>query len=467
MNVAAVFVWFSLVVTKAICTLEEYRLVCYVNSRTQHHPDMLAFSLDMADPFLCTHIIMAYMDLDQDYHITPFTQEDKTLCNSLNMLKERCVYQGVTTTTIRLYNSISSPSTRNPDLKTLLAFGGRNSTDTRLLKMSSDNTRRKTFVQSVLKHLRQEGFDGLDVVWQPRSASNIAQGGKHIFTNLLKELRGGIQEEARVSGIEALLLSTAVSGLEAYAREAYDAQSFPQYVDFISLVTSDLHGPLEGMSGHISPLFSRKHPAMDTPQRENQVQYWLSQGVDSQKLTLGFPAYSPVPRILVNEINYDKEDTELQEDAGEYTETDTTVRVMAYHEVCQYLKSGAVVKFDKSKKLIEAHEYDHWLNFEYIHILREKMRALQRQELGGAMVWSLDLDDFTGTLCGKGRFPFTRLLKASLLRDKGPRHHKRHHRSRHRHHHRHPHRHGGFLSHDSHRTGYHVHCHRHLDHHNT
>ncbi|XP_021421777.2 acidic mammalian chitinase isoform X3 [Oncorhynchus mykiss] len=437
MNVAAVFVWFSLVVTKAICTLEEYRLVCYVNSRNQHHPDMLAFSLDMADPFLCTHIIMAYMDLDQDYHITPFTQEDKTLCNSLNMLKEG-----------------------NPDLKTLLAVGGRNSTD----------TRRKTFVQSVLKHLRQEGFDGLDVVWQPRSASNVAQGGKHIFTNLLKELRGGIQEEARVSGIEALLLSTAVSGLEDYAREAYDAHSFPQYVDFISLVTSDLHGPLEGMSGHISPLFSRKHPAMDTPQREvlttNQVQYWLSQGVDSQKLTLGFPAYSPVPRILRNEINSDKEDTELQEDAAEYTETDTTVRVMAYHEVCQYLKSGAVVTFDKSKKLIQAHEYDHWLNFEYIHILREKMRALQRQELGGAMVWSLDLDDFTGTLCGKGRFPFTRLLKALLLRDKGPRHHKRHHRSRHRHHHRHPHRHGGFLSRDSHRNGYHVHCHRHLDRHN-
>uniref|UniRef100_A0A8C8F0W6 GH18 domain-containing protein n=1 Tax=Oncorhynchus tshawytscha TaxID=74940 RepID=A0A8C8F0W6_ONCTS len=407
MNVAAVFVWFSLVVTKAICTLEEYRLVCYVNSRTQHHPDMLAFSLDMADPFLCTHIIMAYMDLDQDYHITPFTQEDKTLCNSLNMLKEG-----------------------NPDLKTLLAVGGRNSTDTRLLKMSSDNTRRKTFVQSVLKHLRQEGFDGLDVVWQPRSASNVAQGGKHIFTNLLKELRGGIQEEARVSGIEALLLSTAVSGLEDYAREAYDAHSFPQYVDFISLVTSDLHGPLEGMSGHISPLFSRKHPAMDTPQREvlttNQVQYWLSQGVDSQKLTLGFPTYSPVPQILRNEINSDKEDTELQEDVAEYTETDTTVRVMAYHE----------------------------------------MRALQHQELGGAMVWSLDLDDFTGTLCGKGRFPFTRLLKASLLRDKGPRHHKRHHRSRHRHHHRHPHRHGGFLSRDSHRTGYHVHCHRHLDRHN-
>ncbi|XP_024239961.1 chitinase-like protein 4 isoform X2 [Oncorhynchus tshawytscha] len=439
MNVAAVFVWFSLVVTKAICTLEEYRLVCYVNSRTQHHPDMLAFSLDMADPFLCTHIIMAYMDLDQDYHITPFTQEDKTLCNSLNMLKEG-----------------------NPDLKTLLAVGGRNSTDTRLLKMSSDNTRRKTFVQSVLKHLRQEGFDGLDVVWQPRSASNVAQGGKHIFTNLLKELRGGIQEEARVSGIEALLLSTAVSGLEDYAREAYDAHSFPQYVDFISLVTSDLHGPLEGMSGHISPLFSRKHPAMDTPQREvlttNQVQYWLSQGVDSQKLTLGFPTYSPVPQILRNEINSDKEDTELQEDVAEYTETDTTV--------CQYLKSGALVTFDKSKKLIQAHEYDHWLNFEYIHILREKMRALQHQELGGAMVWSLDLDDFTGTLCGKGRFPFTRLLKASLLRDKGPRHHKRHHRSRHRHHHRHPHRHGGFLSRDSHRTGYHVHCHRHLDRHN-
>lgn len=43
--------------------------------------------------------------------------------------------------------------------------------------------------------------------------------------------------------------------------------------------------------------------------------------------------------------------------------------------MCQYLKSGAVVKFDKSKKLIQTHEYDHWLNFEYIHILREKVNV--------------------------------------------------------------------------------------------
>lgn len=43
--------------------------------------------------------------------------------------------------------------------------------------------------------------------------------------------------------------------------------------------------------------------------------------------------------------------------------------------MCQYLKSGAVVTFDKSKKLIQAHEYDHWLNFEYIHILREKVHV--------------------------------------------------------------------------------------------
>ena len=34
-----------------------------------------------------------------------------------------------------------------------------------------------------------------------------------------------------------------------------------------------------------------------------------------------------------------------------------------------------------------------------------KMRYVKEQQLGGAMLWSLDMDDFTGSFCAQGKYP--------------------------------------------------------------
>lgn len=39
---------------------------------------------------------------------------------------------------------------------------------------------------------------------------------------------------------------------------------------------------------------------------------------------------------------------------------------------------------------------------------------LKKNQFGGAMVWTLDLDDFSGTFCGQGKYPLINTIKSGL-----------------------------------------------------
>lgn len=43
---------------------------------------------------------------------------------------------------------------------------------------------------------------------------------------------------------------------------------------------------------------------------------------------------------------------------------------------------------------------DQWVGFDDERAIRNKMSWIKKNNFGGAMVWTLDMDDFTGTVCG-------------------------------------------------------------------
>lgn len=56
-----------------------------------------------------------------------------------------------------------------------------------------------------------------------------------------------------------------------------------------------------------------------------------------------------------------------------------------------------------------------YIIFIFIHLSStQQIQWLKQSGFGGAMVWSLDLDDFSGTFCGQGRYPLINTIKSGL-----------------------------------------------------
>lgn len=54
-----------------------------------------------------------------------------------------------------------------------------------------------------------------------------------------------------------------------------------------------------------------------------------------------------------------------------------------------------------------------WVSYDDIENIRAKAKYVHDMNLGGAMVWTLDYDDFHG-ICGYGNFPLLATLNLEL-----------------------------------------------------
>lgn len=102
--------------------------------------------------------------------------------------------------------------------------------------------------------------------------------------------------------------------------------------------------------------------------------------------------------------------------AGEFTRE---AGFLAFYEICQLLKDGeASYVWDEEQKVPYAVSGDLWVGFDDERSLKEKIKWLLNNGYAGAMVWTVDMDDFTGH-CSGTRNPLIGTLKEYLMA--GPR----------------------------------------------
>lgn len=76
------------------------------------------------------------------------------------------------------------------------------------------------------------------------------------------------------------------------------------------------------------------------------------------------------------------------------------------------LKNGAGYVWDDEMKVPYVVDGDQWVGFDDERSIRNKMQWLKKEGFGGAMIWTVDMDDFTGTVCGGGnKYPLIQAMR--------------------------------------------------------
>ena len=199
-----------------------------------------------------------------------------------------------------LWERVTDLKARRPSLKVMLSLGGwtfndRPATWNIFSDMAASEAHRHAFLQSAIALFQQYRFDGLDLDWEYPGAT--WHGGrpedKANFVTLVAEARAALTAAAAAAGRAPYLLTMAAGVGKANVDNGYDIAALAPPMDFINLMTYDMHGAWEATMNHHAPLHAGESTApFDYPLSvEWAVDYWIAGGCPASKLVLGLAAY--------------------------------------------------------------------------------------------------------------------------------------------------------------------------------
>ncbi|KAF6204117.1 hypothetical protein GE061_002457 [Apolygus lucorum] len=375
----------------------EKRIVCYYTNWSVYRPGTAKFNPQNINPYLCTHLIYAFGGLDRENGLRPYD-------------KYQDIEQGG-------YAKFTGLKTYNKALKTMLAIGGWNEGSARFSPLVADEERRREFVKNVVKFLRINHFDGLDLDWEyPAYRDGGKPKDKENYAQLVQELREEFERESDKTGRPRLLLTMAVPAGIEYIDKGYDIPRLNKYLDFMNILSYDYHSAFEPSVNHHSPLYSIEEESeynFDSQLTiDASVKHYILKGADPEKLVLGIPTYGRSYTLF----NVDSTDLGSPSDGpGEQGDATREKGYLAYYEICANVKDGWTVVQPKETALGPyAYKGNQWVGYDDENIVKRKSQYVNEKNLGGIMFWSIDNDDFRGK-CHSRPYPLIEAAKEALI----------------------------------------------------
>jgi len=274
----------------------------------------------------------------------------------------------------------------NPKLKLVLSIGGWSAGG---FSEAAKTLESRTLLAESAKELMTEyELDGIDIDWEYPcfSVAGIAadKSDKENYTLLLKQLR----ETLSTLTEKNYLVTTAVGGDEYFTR-CTQMDKVSEYVDYVQLMTYDLRGGFQTLTGHHTNLYGNEADLFSASTKK-AVECFLAAGVPKEKLVIGAAFYSRewkgVPDVA-NGLH------QMAQTTGGYGPN--------YHTLtAEYInKNGYIRYWDEEAKAPYLFNGEHFISYDDEESIGAKAEYVREQKLCGMMYWEYCCD-LTNTLTG-------------------------------------------------------------------
>jgi chitinase len=283
----------------------------------------------------------------------------------------------------------------NPNINILISIGGW-TLSWIFSKIAADPNLRSTFVNSSIKFVMDNGFDGIDLDWEYPGKQGI--GFNYVdpvndpinLVTMLKQFRTTMDTN---SPSKHLLLTCAV-GCDPIVTKCY-AGAVP-YLDLINLMTYDYAGAW-GNGSHMTPLYDNPGKTIDSQfNAYTAVQNALSIGFSPSKICIGSPNYGRgwakiVPTDPTQPIFGTSTGGPANTYSGAYGEPGLTswkdlVNVIGQNGLTRYYDSIADGTYIHNSTTGETWSYDDEIS------QNAKTKYIIDNNLAGIMMWELSDD---------------------------------------------------------------------------
>jgi chitinase len=272
-----------------------------------------------------------------------------------------------------------------PHLKTLISVGGWTWSE-RFSDVALTEQSRTIFADSLLEFILKYGFDGVDLDWEypvgGGEADNINRPeDKQNFTLLLQKIRETFDAQSTKDGKAYLL--TIASGAGKWHVDNMELNLIQQYVDYIQLMTYDIHGSWDPLTGLNAPLYRDPDSGFNFEWSvQDAVQTYINNGVPANKIVMGVPFYGRVYN-QVNNMN-----------SGLYQSFTGGGSAKSYAELeANYInKNGFIRYWEPDSKVPWLFNGSQFISYDDVESMGYKTSFIKLMGLGGAMMWELSQD---------------------------------------------------------------------------
>ncbi len=289
-------------------------------------------------------------------------------------------------------------NSKNPSVKMSISLGGWNfnenpATSAIFTTMAASQSTRGTFITNIIKFVRTYDFDGIDIDWEYPGVDYL--GGRPVdktnFVLLLSELRTAIEKEVVPAGKSKLLLTIAVGVGPSTIASAYDIANIHPSLDWIGLMTYDLHGSWDKTTGHHTQMYDPTNA--DPLNLSNCINIFLA-SAPANKLVMGVATYGRTFTVASGGgVGIPASGGGA---AGLYT---ASPGFLAYYEIQDILAmSDTVYTYDTKRDVPFAYSPSKsmWIGYDDKISINSKVDWLLSKGMKGVMVWAMDLDNFIG-----------------------------------------------------------------------